>query len=166
MLKPIIRKIYGRVFAVLFALVSLGIVLGTFAEAINQILVSEDLFTAPTISQIFIRTVSNLVVALTIFELAIVIDTEFSSRSLIDEFPEEGIRHALPRFIGTIACALTLEGLVLIIKYNSEGHFDKILIAIAVTLSGAILLGILALSLKLHPASRVDTPAAPEIGER
>ncbi|WP_346836545.1 hypothetical protein [Microbulbifer sp. SAOS-129_SWC] len=126
--------------------------MATTIDAVHEVLFLKDIYDFNAITQIFVKTVSNLVVALTIFELALVIDSELSTPHPTDatRFTNESLRRGVPRFIATVACALALEGLILIIKYNSEGAYDRIYIAIAVILSSAALVGALALFLKLH----------------
>ena len=145
-----IRKVFGRSFSLLFGIVAIGIVLATLAEAVYDIYFMENLFnnTDMTFTKIFVRTVSNLVVGLTVFELALVINAELTVPQGSGRKAEETLHRTVPRFIATVACALALEGLVLIIKYNSEGNYERIYIAIATIVSAAILLATLSLFLK------------------
>ncbi|WP_193164486.1 hypothetical protein [Microbulbifer hainanensis] len=143
-----VRRLCGRAFSILFALTSIGIVVATLLGAAHEIFNAEDVYDA--MNHVFVTSVSNLVVALTIFDLALVIDAEFVGEDSAGYSVEEGLRRTVPHFFSTISCALAVEGLVLIIKYNQDGMYENIYIAIAIIISSAILLATLALFLKLH----------------
>ncbi|MCA0892617.1 hypothetical protein [Microbulbifer agarilyticus] len=156
------RRAFGHMFALVFALVSLGIVVSTVVSAIVSIFEGEGVSSATNIAYILVNTATNFVVALTIFELAYLIDLELAVPPGSEPSVTEILQRDLPRFIGTIICAVALEGLILILKYNTEQAYDRIYIAVAVILSAALLLVALALYLKWFPLGKMlDNHKAP-----
>tara|TARA_R110001583_G_scaffold51161_4_gene159716 strand:+ start:2952 stop:3209 length:258 start_codon:yes stop_codon:yes gene_type:complete len=52
-----------------------------------------------------------------VFELAIVVHKEYSGNKS-EGYAIAGLSRTIPRFIGTVCVALSLEGLIMVIKYS------------------------------------------------
>jgi hypothetical protein len=61
------------------------------------------------------------------------------------------LRRTLPRFIGTVCVALSLEGLIMVIKYSQLDMAGNLYYPVAIIISTALLLAALGVFLKLSP---------------
>ena len=61
------------------------------------------------------------------------------------------LRRTLPRFIGTVCVALSLEGLIMVIKYSQLDLAGNLYYPVAILVSAALLLMALGVFLKLAP---------------
>lgn len=139
----VIQKWFARFFAIVFlALSGLIMVLG-FSAALDG------LVTGVEASQIIIKVVNDCVIAIAVFELAMVINKEYGHESQHDVIAM--LRRTLPRFIGTVCVALALEGLIMVIKYSQLDRAGNLYYAIATVVSAAVLLMALGLFLKHVP---------------
>lgn len=85
---------------------ALAILFSLGNNLISEFMAGED------IMQIFLKSVNTGIIALAVFELAIVINKEYSGKDEEDEDAVIGLRRTIPRFIGTVCIALSLEGLI------------------------------------------------------
>ncbi|MCL1083185.1 hypothetical protein [Shewanella psychromarinicola] len=69
------------------------------------------------IMQIFLSSINTGIIALAVFELALVINKEYSGHEESESDAVAILRRTIPRFIGTVCIALSLEGLIMVIKY-------------------------------------------------
>ncbi len=148
-----IQKVFAKGFTFLFLAISATILLSTLATAAGQFLHGED------ITQIVIKIVNAGVIAMAVFELAMVISKEYGEE-------EEGhdvivmLRRTLPRFIGTVCVALSLEGLIMVIKYSQLDLAGNLYYPVAIIVSAALLLTALGAFLRLAPNRGMDQPQA------
>jgi len=99
------------------------------------------------IMEIFLNSINTGIIALAVFELALVINKEYG----IEKEEHDAIRslrQTLPRFIGTVCVALSLEGLIMVIKYSQLDMAGNLYYPVAIISSTALLLT--ALGLFIH----------------
>lgn len=139
------HKIFAKTFTFIFFLLSAAIIFVTFALAIEKILDGKELI------QIIIEIVNSSIIAIAVFELAMVISKEYG-----EELEEHNvivmIKRTLPRFIGTVCIALSLEGLIMVIKYSQLELAGNLYYPVAIIMSAALLLVALSIFLKLAPS--------------
>jgi hypothetical protein len=68
--------------------------------------------------KIFLSSINTGIIALAVFELALVINKEYSGHEEDESDAVAILRRTIPRFIGTVCIALSLEGLIMVIKYR------------------------------------------------
>ncbi|HCY16622.1 MAG: hypothetical protein A2Z93_14765 [Curvibacter sp. GWA2_64_110] len=140
----LVQKIFARFFAIIFLLLSAFIMLSTFSSALDGFLTGSE-----GASQIIIKVVNDCIIAIAVFELAMVINKEYGHESQHDVAMM--LRRTLPRFIGTVCVALSLEGLIMVIKYSQFDRAGNLYYAIGTVVSSALLLTALGLFLKFAP---------------
>jgi hypothetical protein len=145
-----IQKIFAKGFTFLFLAISATILLSTLGTAAGQLLHGED------ITQIVIRIVNAGVIAMAVFELAMVISKEYGEEEGHDVIVM--LRRTLPRFIGTVCVALSLEGLIMVIKYSQLDLAGNLYYPVAIIVSAALLLIALGAFLRLAPNRGMDLP--------
>lgn len=145
------QKIFARGFTVLFFGISATILVTTLATAVGQFLQGEDL------TQIVIRIVNAGVIAMAVFELAMVISKEYGEEEGHDVIVM--LRRTLPRFIGTVCVALSLEGLIMVIKYSQLDLAGNLYYPVAIIVSAALLLMALGVFLRLAPRQVMELQA-------
>lgn len=145
------QKIFARGFAFLFLGISATILISTLSSAIGHFLQGED------ITQIVIKVVNAGVIAMAVFELAMVIGQEYGAEEGFDVIVM--LRRTLPRFIGTVCVALALEGLIMVIKYSQLELAGNLYYPVAIIVSAALLLTALGAFLRLAPRAAADVPA-------
>jgi len=64
------------------------------------------------------------------------------------------MRRTLPRFIGTVCVAMSLEGLIMIIKYSQLDLAGNLYYPVAIITSTALLLAALGVFLKMAPSEQ------------
>lgn len=134
---------FARGFTFLFFALSAAIILTTLAEAIGHLLNGEDL------TQIIVKIVNAAVIAMAVFEVALVIGKEYGAEAGQDVIVM--LRRTLPRFIGTVCVALSLEGLMMVIKYSQLDMAGNLYYPVAIIVSAAMLLMALGVFLRLAP---------------
>ena len=70
------------------------------------------------LTQTLIQVINSNIIAIAVFELAMVINKEYGNKNEHDVIIM--LRRTLPRFISTVCVALSLEGLIMVIKYMME----------------------------------------------
>lgn len=138
-----IKKIFAKAFTFIFFMLSAAIITATFTSAIVNILGGDE------ITQIIIKMINGSVIAIAVFELAMVISKEYGEAAERDVIVM--LRRTLPRFIGTVCVALSLEGLIMIIKYSQLELAGNLYYPVAIVISAALLLIALGVFLKLVP---------------
>jgi len=128
-----VRFIMAKLFTFIFLGMALAMIFSLAQSVISSILIGED------ITQIFLSGINTGIIALAVFELALVINREYS------EAEEEGdavesLRRTIPRFIGTVCIALSLEGLIMVIKYSQLDLAGNLYYPVAIISSTALLL--------------------------
>lgn len=144
------QKIFAKGFAYLFLGISATILFTTLTTAVGQLLSGDD------ITQIVIKIVNAAVIAMAVFELAMVIGTEYGAEEGLDVIVM--LRRTLPRFIGTVCVALALEGLIMVIKYSQLDLAGNLYYPVAIIVSAALLLTALGAFLRLAPRQVMDAP--------
>lgn len=138
-----IQKIFAKTFAYIFFTLSAAIVLSTFTSAFANI------FNGDEITSVIIQMVNTSIIAIAVFELAIVINKEYGDDNGHDVV--DMLRRTLPRFIGTVCVALSLEGLIMVIKYSQLDLAGNLYYPVAIITSAAFLLIALGVFLKFSP---------------
>lgn len=145
-----IQKVFAKGFTFLFFAISATILLSTLGAAAGQLLHGED------ITQIVIKIVNAGVIAMAVFELAMVISKEYGEEEGHDVIVM--LRRTLPRFIGTVCVALSLEGLIMVIKYSQLDLAGNLHYPVAIIVSAALLLTALGAFLRLAPNRGMEVP--------
>ena len=96
------------------------------------------------------EAINTGIIALAVFELAMVINKEYGGNEEEHDVVVM-LRRTLPRFIGTVCVALSLEGLIMVIKYSQLDLAGNLYYPVAIILSSAFLLAALGVFLKLSP---------------
>lgn len=138
------QKLFARAFTFIFLILSSAIILPGFITAMESFLGGSE-----ETPQIVIKVINSCIIAIAIFELAMVIDKEYANTNEHDVVVM--LRRTLPRFIGTVCVALALEGLIMVIKYSQLDLAGNLYYPVAIILSAAILLISLGIFLKLVP---------------
>ncbi|WOX05514.1 hypothetical protein [Microbulbifer pacificus] len=160
-MKPILSKssklardIFHIAFSIAFLAICAIIIIYT-TYGLFTFLLSHQIFDAKNdLPAVVLNAISNLVVALAIFELQMAISIEARKPMTSD------IVHALkiiaPRFIMVISVALMLEGLILVIKYGQAENISNLYFPVAVILGAGFLLIALGTFLKLCPDRGIE----------
>ena len=110
----------------------------------------QDLFAGIEMMQILIKVVNSGIIALAVFELAMVISKEYGGNNGQHDVVVM-LRRTMPRFIGTVCIALSLEALIMVIKYSQLELAGNLYYPVAIIFSTAFLLTALGLFLKFVP---------------
>lgn len=149
-----IRTLFARLFATLFMALTIALVISLFKDIIQELSSGTDLM------QVFLGSINTGIIALAVFELALVIHKEYSSEE--DDDVVASLRRTVPRFIGTVCVALSLEGLIMVIKYSQLDLAGNLYYPVAIISSGALLLIALGVFIFLSsPATASQRPALP-----
>lgn len=145
-----VRSLFASFFSIMFSGLSLALILSAFTQLIEGIVDGQSLM------QTCLKAINTGVIALAVFELAMVINKEYGG----DEESHDVIvmlRRTLPRFIGTVCVALALEGLIMVIKYSQLDLAGNLYYPVAIISSAALLLAALGVFLKLSPDKSSNT---------
>ncbi|WP_304525892.1 hypothetical protein [Halomonas sp. I5-271120] len=134
------------VFAKLFALIFLGLAIAIIVSLLMS--VAKGFMEGAEFMQIFLSSVNTAIIALALFELALVVNREHSG-SDEEEGAVASLRRTIPRFIGLVCIALALEGLIMVIKYSQLELAGNLYYPVAIIASTALLLAALAFFLHL-----------------
>ncbi len=143
------QMLFAKAFSFVFLMLSAAIMLVTFYYAYLSILEGNEL------TQVIIKIINSNIIAIAVFELSLVISQEYCETEQHDVIIM--LRRTLPRFIGTVCVALSLEGLIMVIKYSQLELAGNLYYPVAIIVSAALLLSSLGVFLKLAP------PVAPTI---
>jgi hypothetical protein len=139
----IIRTIFAKAFTLIF----LGLAVAIMFSLLSGIV--EGITSGSEVMDIFVTSVNTGVIGLAVFELAIVINKEYSGQEDAEEDAVASLRRTIPRFIGTVCIALSLEGLIMVIKYSQTDMAGNLYYPVAIIISTALLLSALGLFLYL-----------------
>lgn len=135
-----IQKFFAKFLAALFFLLAVMVCGSSLVTAFTQHGEGQAL------TQILIQVINSNIIAIAVFELAMVINKEYGNKNEHDVIVM--LRRTLPRFISTVCVALSLEGLIMVIKYSQADMAGNLYYPVAIVVSAAFLL--LALGLFLH----------------
>jgi len=79
----------------------------------------------------------------------LIINKEYSGPIENEKDAVASLRETLPRFIGTVCVALSLEGLIMVIKYSQLDLAGNLYYPVAIIISTALLLSALGLFIYL-----------------
>lgn len=138
----IVRTVFAKLFSCIFFGLAAAIILSLIMSVV------EGIATGAHIMPMFLSSINTGIIALAVFELALVIDKEYSGH---DEESNAvlSLRRTIPRFIGTVCIALSLEGLIMVIKYSQLDLAGNLYYPVAIISSTAFLLIALAVFLYL-----------------
>lgn len=142
----IVRSTFAKLFTIIF----LGLALAIMVSLIDTIV--QGIADGTNIMQIFLSSINTGIISLAVFELALVINKEYSGHEDDEEDAVAGLRRTIPRFIGTVCVALSLEGLIMVIKYSQLDLAGNLYYPVAIISSTALLLAALGLFLFLTRA--------------
>ncbi|MFC3680307.1 hypothetical protein [Bacterioplanoides pacificum] len=128
-----IRSAFARLFAAVFMALTLALVFSLFSD------IWQELTSGTELMQVFLGSINTGIIALAVFELALVIHKEYSVREEEDDVVAS-LRRTVPRFIGTVCVALSLEGLIMVIKYSQLDLAGNLYYPVAIISSTALLL--------------------------
>lgn len=148
-------------FAKLFTLIFLGLALAIIFSLLNTVVTG--LFNHDDVMQIFLSSINTGIIALAVFELAFVINKEYATGTQHGDNIVASLRRTIPGFIGTVCVALSLEGLIMVIKYSQLELAGNLYYPVAIISSTAFLLAALGLFLHL---TRDQVPAPAGQAER
>lgn len=155
--------IVGKVFSLLFLAMCAAILISTIFTFSEFMFSTAFFYKEHEIPQLVINSISNLIIALAMFELFLMID--------VDEHPASRhhtmhvLLNSAPRFIIVVCVALALEGLVLVIKFSQDANKEELIYPMAVVVSSAILLISLGVFLKICPRPSQDEIPEPPSGQ-
>ncbi|WP_080523409.1 hypothetical protein [Methyloprofundus sedimenti] len=136
----LIRKVFAKVLTLIFFGLAVVIVLSLLLHIVEGILNKSN------ITEVFLSSINTGIIALAVFELALIINKEYSGP--IEDDKKDAVaslRETLPRFIGTVCVALSLEGLIMVIKYSQLDLAGNLYYPVAIIISTALLLSALGL---------------------
>ena len=144
------RAIFAGLFASIFFALSGAMVVSMI------FIVIEDIIGGVEIMQVMIKVINTGIIALAVFELAMVISKEYGSSNEEHDVAVM-LKRTLPRFIGTVCIALALEALIMVIKYSQLDLAGNLYYPVAIIASTAMLLGALGFFLKMTPDEQINT---------
>ena len=139
-----IRAMFAALFSFIFFVLSAAIAISML------VMIVESFFSGVEFMPVLLKSINTGIIALAVFELAMVINQEYR----IDKEEHNvitSLRRTLPRFIGTVCVALSLEGLIMVIKYSQLDMAGNLYYPVAIIVSTALLLAALGVFLKLSP---------------
>jgi hypothetical protein len=142
------QKLFARGFTFIFFALSALIFFTTLAAAVRQVAGGEE------ITQVIVKMVNATVIALAVYEVALVLSKEYGSEADHDVIVM--LRRTLPRFIGTVCVALSLEGLMMVIKYSQLDMAGNLYYPVAIIVSASTLLMALGVFLRMAPRQAQD----------
>ncbi|WP_418140531.1 hypothetical protein NUW46_15155 [Marinobacter sp. MA] len=148
-----VRALFARLFSLVFFVLAFTLVSATVMDVIS------DLQSGQQLMQALIKGVNGSIIALAVYELAMVIRSEYSGRSESHDVITM-MRRTLPRFIGTVCVAMSLEGLIMIIKYSQLELAGNLYYPVAIIASTALLLASLGVFLRMAPKDQ-NSPGEP-----
>ncbi|MGJ8581555.1 MAG: hypothetical protein ACSHWR_04485 [Psychromonas sp.] len=154
-----IRNIFSKVLTIIFLGLAAAITFSLFQHLIDGFTNQSDL------TEVLLKSINISIIALAVFELALIINKEYSG---LDEHHQKDaiqtLRGTLPRFIGTVCVALSLEGLIMVIKYSQLDLAGNLYYPVAIIISTAFLLISLGVFLRLTEKAKVEKPGKDEQG--
>jgi hypothetical protein len=121
------QQVFAKAFTYIFFFLSASIIVATLVAAVQEILLGTKCI------QVIIGMIT-----IAVYETAMVISNEYGKQMEHDVFVM--LRNTLPRFIGTVCIALSLGGLIMIIKYSQLKLAGNLYYPVATIMSAAMLL--------------------------
>ncbi|WP_168014135.1 hypothetical protein [Halomonas salinarum] len=138
----VIRTVFAKLFSLIFLSLAIAIIFSLIISVAKGFMEGTDFM------KIFLSSVNTAIIALALFELALVVNREHSG-SDEEEGAVASLRRTIPRFIGLVCIALALEGLIMVIKYSQLELAGNLYYPVAIISSTALLLAALAFFLRL-----------------
>lgn len=123
----------ARVFSNLFLALSIGLIGFALVGVFVQIAEGVELIT------VFVGAINVLFIGLATFELGVGIGKEYAEHSEKGELFSV-VRRTITRFVGVVVIALSLEGLVMVIKYSQLDLAGNLYYPVAIVFSAGFLL--------------------------
>lgn len=139
----LIRNVFAKVFTLIFFGLAVAIILSLLLNIVEGILNESN------ITEVFLSSINTGIIALAVFELALIVNKEYSGPIENEKDAVASLRETLPRFIGTVCVALSLEGLIMVIKYSQLDLAGNLYYPVAIIISTALLLSALGLFIYL-----------------
>lgn len=143
-----IQKVFATALAYLF------FTLAAFVGGSSLVTAFHELMAGEVLTQVLIKIINSNIIAIAVFELAMVINKEYGNKNEHDVIVM--LRRTIPRFIGTVCVALSLEGLIMVIKYSQMDMAGNLYYPVAIVFSAAILL--VSLGIFMHFVPRETDP--------
>lgn len=138
------KMVFAKTLTVIFFCLTAVIIFSLFVN------VAEGIINQEGITTVLLGSINTGVIALAVFELALVVKKEYASPSDDEEKDAvSSLRETLPRFIGMVCVALSLEGLIMVIKYSQLELAGNLYYPVAIIASTALLLTALGLFIYL-----------------
>ncbi|RDL45223.1 hypothetical protein DN730_06330 [Marinomonas piezotolerans] len=138
-----IQKLFAKALSCLFFLLAAMVGITSITSAVSSYMDGEAL------TQVLIQVINSNIIAIAVFELAMVINKEYGNEDEHDVIVM--LRRTLPRFISTVCVALSLEGLIMVIKYSQMDMAGNLYYPVAIVISAALLLCALGVFLRFVP---------------
>lgn len=135
-----VSTLFANAFTLIFFAMSAIVMCSSIFTALTKFISTQD-FTALTI-----QVVNGGIIGMALFELATVIAAEYGRERSHDVITM--MKRTMPRFIGTVVIALSLEGLMMVIKYSQLDLAGNLYYPVAIIISAACLLVALGLFLR------------------
>ena len=142
---------FANLFGLIFRAIALVLIIAGFVEFYNVYFEGQVEFMVAVISAI-----NTFVIALAIFELGSGVHEEYKSNDT-GTYLYSSMRRTITRFVGTVCIALSLEALIMIIKYSKLELVGNLWYPVGIITSTALLLASLALF--LHLTKTIKTPS-------
>jgi len=155
-MKNSVDTFFANLFGIIFQAIALILTISGFVEFYNAYFDGDSRFMVAVISSI-----NTFVIALAIFELGAGVHEEYQSVDT-GAYLYSSMRRTITRFVGTVCIALSLEALILIIKYSKLELAGNLLYPVGIIASTSLLLTSLAVFLFL--TKTVKAPAGEEDG--
>lgn len=153
--------IFLAVFSFFLMVLTALILISTGLSVLSFVIVEGFTYGNNEIPPVITNAVSNLIVALAIYELQRALSHELR-RPVIGEVTHM-LRRSTPRFVTVVCVALSLEGLIFVIKFGQTGNAELLIYPALIILAAAILLICLGLFLRFAPEETVGTTMVDEV---
>jgi hypothetical protein len=149
MLALLSRVSFRRTMALLFS--AIFFVIAATLAGLTVASLAKGFLGAMTLTEAFLKAINMAVVSLATFELGLVVNKEYAGRD------DEGhiaivLQRTLPRFVSIVCIGLSLEGLLMVIKYSQLELAGNLYYPVAIITSAALLLAALGVFLRLSGA--------------
>lgn len=151
------RQLMALAFSSIFFLFALFLALLTFHDLIAGLMALD------TLTGAAVKAMNTAVISLAAFELGLVVQEEYGGKA-------EGevgavLRRTLPRFISIVCVALSLEGLLMVIKYSQLDLAGNLPYAVATIGAAALLIVALGVFLRFAQAAPEEAREARDRAE-
>jgi len=129
---------------------SFTLIFFTLAVALSGIAIQglfQSIFGEVSLIEALLKSINMAVISLATYELGLVVQREYSGKHKGDEIVVV-LRRTLPRFVSIVCVALSLEGLLMVIKYSQLDLAGNLYYPVAIISSTALLLMALGIFLR------------------